>query len=116
MEAITDKMLLKLPAFMASNTKKSEGQRPYPLKVSKSFPRVEQTTSEHSTRSQRANTVHNGEAPESVTTDKTKAEKPKNSNMEPDVFEKSRDGEEITGKLPTDFDQLPIELISLTDR
>lgn len=45
------------------------------------------------------------------------------SKMHPDVFEKSPEGvddhgagEEIGGKLPADFDELPIELVSLTDR
>lgn len=40
-----------------------------------------------------------------------------------DIFEKSSDDEEdseeqeeSTGKLPADFDELPIELVSLTDR
>lgn len=116
MEAITDKMLLKLP-FMASNTKKSDSQRPYPLKASRSYPRVEHPSSEPSTRSQRASTVHNGVAADSSTADKTKSRNDLEKSQTPtDIFEKSPAGEDVPGKLPTDFDQLPIELVSLTDR
>jgi hypothetical protein len=41
---------------------------------------------------------------------------------QPDAFEKSSEdedhnaAEEASGKLPADFDELPIELVSLTDR
>jgi hypothetical protein len=119
MEAIPDQMLLKLP-FMASNPKKSDSQRPYPLLLSKSFSRAEQGSPGHSTRNQRANTVQSAVIPESTKSsiaDKRKSRNDLEKAQTPtDIFEKSPDGEEVTGKLPIDFDQLPIELVSLTDR
>jgi hypothetical protein len=43
--------------------------------------------------------------------------------VQPDAFEKSSPqdqepgaGDEVAGKLPADFDELPIELVSLADR
>lgn len=119
MDAFADKMLLKLPDFMASNnSKKSESQRPHPLKVARSFSsKVEPTSPATANRGQRASTIQNG-----VMADKTKSDNtigPKKATRRTDVFEKSPDGEAGdggSGKLPADFDQLPIELISLTDR
>jgi hypothetical protein len=123
MQAITDKMLLKLPDFMASpNPKKTE--HPHPLKVSRSYPRTEPVSPSNPSRGHGASTVQNGVKPEGITTDSSKEQKEtKKSKMQPDAFEKSPEGEdyhatgdEVTGKLPADFDRLPIELISLTDR
>lgn len=55
--------------------------------------------------------------------DKTNTRDGKKSKVQPDAFEKSSQeeresgaGDEATGKLPADFDELPIELVSLTDR
>lgn len=105
------------------NSKKSESQRPQPLKVSRSFPRAEPVSPSNPGRTHRASTIQNGVAPEGITSDKSKSQKDtKKSRMQLDAFEKSSEGEdyhvagdEVTGKLPTDFDQLPIELVSLTD-
>ena len=120
MQAIADNMLLKFPEFMASSNVKSDSQRPQPLKVSRSFPRVEPNSPDRSNRDHRASTIQNGVTPEGVIADKREDAK---SKMQPDVFEKSPEGgddhgagEEIGGKLPADFDELPIELVSLTDR
>jgi len=121
MQAITDKMLFTLPDFMASsNDRKSENQRPRPLHLSKSFSRVEPASPDRSTRIQRTSTIQNGVIPEDVMV------KPSRENKKPrpqaDAFEKSSDDEdngtmeEPTGKLPDDFDELPIELVSLSDR
>ena len=123
MQAVTDKMLLKLPDFMASsNGRKNESQRPRPIHVSKSFSKLEPASPDHSTRSTRASTIQNGVIPKGVMSDKTSTKDSK-AKVQPDAFEKSpvEDGEprasnEGTGKLPADFDELPIELVSLTDR
>jgi hypothetical protein len=116
MQAITDNMLLKFPDFMAS-PRKGESQRPLPLK-SRSFPRPD--SPDHSTRGQRASTIQNGVKPERIISDEKNSEREtKKSRMRLDAF-KSQDGDrlgdEVTGKLPADFDQLPIELVSLADR
>jgi hypothetical protein len=121
MQAITDKMLFKLPEFMASsNGRKSDAHRPRPLQASKSWSRIEPESPSRSTRSTRASIVQNGAVPE-VSSNKA-IRKDKMSKAKSDVFEKGADEDvrgavdEATGKLPADFDELPIELVSLTDR
>ena len=124
MQAITDNMLLKLPDFMASsNGIKNESQRPRPIHVSKSFSKLEPANPDRSTRSTRANTIQNGVISGGIMSDKTNAREGKKPKAQPDAFEKDPQedeepgtGDEITGKLPADFDELPIELVSLTDR
>jgi hypothetical protein len=118
----TNTMLFSFPDnFMASSSpRKTDGQRPRPLHVSKSFSRLEPSSSGSSTRGQRANTIPNDMLPDGG----------KNAdNVKPrsrsDVFDKSSgeededeqdSAEETSGKLPADFDELPIELVSLSDR
>lgn len=124
MQAITDNMLLKLPDFMASsNGRKNESQRPRPIHVSKSFSKLEPASPDRSTRSTRANTIQNGVISEGVMSDKTNTREAKKPKVQPAAFEKGPQddgepgtGDETTGKLPADFDELPIELVSLTDR
>ena len=124
MQAITDSMLLKLPDFMASsNGRKNESLRPRPIHVSKSFSKLEPASPDRSTRSTRASTIQNGVIPESVMSDKTNTKDSRKPKPRPDAFEKSAQevgepgvADEVTGKLPADFDKLPIELVSLTDR
>jgi hypothetical protein len=54
--------------------------------------------------------------------DKNNSKDSKKTKVHADAFEKSPQegepeaGDEVTGKLPADFDELPIELVSLTDR
>jgi hypothetical protein len=55
--------------------------------------------------------------------DKTNTKDSRKAKVEADAFEKrpqddgeSGAGDEVSGKLPADFDELPIELVSLTDR
>ena len=55
--------------------------------------------------------------------DKTNTKDSGKPKPQPDVLEKSAQkaggpgaAGEVTGKLPADFDELPIELVSLTDR
>ena len=126
-QVITNKMLFTLPDFMASsNARKSDNHRPRPLHVSKSFSKIEPPASpDRSTRSQRASTIQNGGITKTVMSDKTNTSKgDMKPPTQPDAFEKSSGVDEVRsnaddvtgGKLPADFDELPIELVSLTDR
>lgn len=120
MQAITDKMLFTLPDFMASsNGRKSDNQRPRPLQLSKSFSRIGPASPDLSTRTQRASTIQNGVAPKGAMVNKSSEDR----RVPADAFEKSSEDseesgntEEETAKLPDDFDELPIELASLSDR
>ena len=125
MQAFTDKMLLTLPDFMASsNARKSDSPRPRPLHVSKSFSKIEPASPDRPTRSQRASTIQHAAAKEMVVSEyaSTSMEGSK-PIMPPDAFEKTSGdnedestAEEVAEKSPLDFDELPIELVSLTDR
>ena len=102
---------------MASSSIK-KGERPAPSK-DRSHPRA--ASPSNSSRGQRASTTQNGVKPTGTTLDSTREEK--TSKMQRDAFEKSPEEENyhstidgVSGKLPVDFDQLPIELISLSDR
>lgn len=110
---------------MASSlSKKSETHRPHPLNVSRSFSRAEPVSQSNASRGQRASTIQNGIIAEGFASDRSNAQaETKIPRMQPDAFGKSPEGVEYhefgdvaTGKLPADFDQLPIELVSLTDR
>jgi len=122
MIAIADKMAIKLPDFMApTGSKKSDSQRPRPLHASKSFSKLEPSSPDRSTRIQRASTIQNGVNPPGAMSDMSNQEQ--NVRRQPDAFEKSSEDEEdheqageASEKLPADFDELPIELVSLTDR
>jgi hypothetical protein len=123
MQAITNSTFLKLPHFMASsNGRKNESQRPRHIHVPKSFSKLEPASPDRTTRSTRASTIQNGSIPESVLPDRTNPRDGKKPQAEPDAFEKrpqedeSGAGDELSGKLPANFDELPIELVSLTDR
>jgi len=122
MSAIIDSVLFKLPDFMASSTsKKTDSQRPHPPKSSKSFPKTEPVSPARSSRGQRASTIQIG-VKEKPLLDKTNtAKENRMPRMQSDPIEKrSRENkgpaDEGSGKLPADFDELPIELVSLTDR
>ncbi|CZR59258.1 related to VPS9 [Phialocephala subalpina] len=117
-------MVFSLPDFMASpDKKKSDSQRPRPLHLSKSFSRVDPPSPDHSTRVSRASTIQNGVIPEVVMADKTNVVIHNgNAKRQPDAFEKASEededhetADEGSGKLPDDFDELPIELVSLSD-
>ncbi|KAL3427038.1 hypothetical protein PVAG01_00547 [Phlyctema vagabunda] len=95
-------------------TNNQKGERPRQLHVSKSFIRSE-PASPVTTRNQRASTIQNGLIHPATMTDKTGSSK---EEVQPDAFEKSsEDGKtsELSGKLPTDFDELPIELVAIAD-
>lgn len=125
MQAITDKMMFTLPDFMASpERKKSDHQRPRPLQLSKSFIKPPPASPDRVTRVQRASTIQNGVASETMMADKSSSAKgDRRQRTQSDLFEKGGPEEEedsgsseTTGKLPDDFDKLPIELVSLSDR
>jgi len=122
MQAITDRMAFKLPEFMASsNARKAENPRPSPLKVSRSFSRVDPLSSpDRSNRPLRASTIQNGTLKEGALSDKTNGKESRIAMTQPDVFEKSPEEGEgqkpATTKMPVDFDDLPIELITMGDR
>ncbi|TVY59706.1 Vacuolar protein sorting-associated protein 9b, partial [Lachnellula suecica] len=114
-------MVFKLPDFMASSSKKSEAQRPPPLHVSRSFSKLEPASPVHSTRPQRASTIQNGMMSQGTMSDRSNQGQ-RSPRKQADAFEKSSEEEddhgqkgEVSEKLPVDFDELPIELISLTD-
>ncbi|KAF4630033.1 hypothetical protein G7Y89_g8101 [Cudoniella acicularis] len=118
MQAISDKMLFTLPDFMASaHGKKSESQRPRPLHSSRSFSKLEPSTPDRIARAQRASTIQNGVMSDSSLSDKSNRDRM--SVRQPDAFEKAPedndDTSRVSEKLPADFDELPIELVSLTD-
>ena len=109
----------------SSNAKKNETQRPPQLKASKSFSKAEPASPARSSRNQRASTIHNGgggvvDGPLSNKTN-TSNDKPP-PKMQSDVFENDPDGEntkqpEQSGSKPlAASEELPIELVSLTDR
>ncbi|KAI6712439.1 hypothetical protein JHW43_005066 [Diplocarpon mali] len=121
MQAVTDKMLFALPDFMASPERKKD-QRPRPLQLSKSFTKPPPASPEHGNRIQRASTIQNGAMARENTADNPDASPGKSRFRTPDIFEKGGSADEVdnaavkaSGKLPDDFDQLPIELVSLSD-
>jgi hypothetical protein len=102
----------------SSGARKVDSQR-RPLHTSKSFSRIEPTTPSSATRTQRASTIQGGALPEIDSTGRDDVEERRSRS---DIFEKSSDDDEeveqtepATGKLSADFDELPIELISLAD-
>lgn len=117
------------PAFMSAlRSPKDDSHRPRGLQKSMSF-RTE-PLSPTKTRPNRASTIQNGSIPEIDFEDKMLPEN-RNPSARSAVFAKmpensakEQDGENMrqedvaasTGTLPVDFDELPIELISLTDR
>ncbi|KAH8683348.1 hypothetical protein BGZ60DRAFT_368027 [Tricladium varicosporioides] len=111
-------MLFTLPDFMATaHGKNSDSQRPRALHSTKSFSKLEPSTPDRTTRVQRASTIQNGVTPISDNGNRSD----RMSSRQPDAFEKTPEEDEDSGnvssseKLPADFDELPIELVSLTD-
>ncbi|KAK0646320.1 hypothetical protein B0T16DRAFT_413178 [Cercophora newfieldiana] len=107
---------------MASNT----SHRPSPLRSTRSFPRPEPTSTTKTTtptpapdttRSKRASTLQNGASAAQRSASKTGKPGEGEDNHNPDTFE-SRISEEAAEppRQSVDLDELPIELISFTDR
>ncbi|PQE16601.1 vps9 domain protein [Rutstroemia sp. NJR-2017a BBW] len=114
-------MHFTLPDFMASSDRKSDASRPRPLQLSRSFSKLEPSSPDRLSRPSRANTIQNGAIPAVPIMDKTTEGENKRPGAQPNISEKNEDegGHEATtegsGKLPADFDELPIELVSLAD-
>lgn len=109
---------------MSSPGRKGDSQRPRPLQLSKSFSNQDSPSSpDRSFRPLRANTIQNGTLQATAPmSDKTKSSENRRPETQSDIFEKSSEEEEgnggtteASGKLPADFDELPIELVSLAD-
>lgn len=122
MSSFTDKMRFTLPDFMASPDGKNDASRPRPLQLSKSFSKLEPSSPDRSTRPSRANTIQNGAIPTVAMIDSANGRENKRPGPQTNIFENDEDEEgheataEGSGKLPADFDELPIELVSLADR
>jgi hypothetical protein len=108
---------------MASNTRKSESQKPRTPHSSKSFSRIEPASPGSSTRSSRANTIQSVGISERPLLEKEHVSENDKPSSRPDVFDNSSDiekgnsvAEETTSNSPTEFDELPIELKALADR
>ena len=136
----TNKMPFPFPDFdfdfMSSSTKKSEANRPRPLHTSRSFSRIEPSSPKTVTRTARASTLQDGKKAADQGGEKSQLDILKESiSSNPNAYdndseeEEERDNddeeeEEDTSaennadekKSTKGFDELPIELISLTDR
>lgn len=120
--------MFRLPDFMAPLNKRAHNHRPRPLQSSKSSSQVEPASPSRTARDQHPSKPQNGQGPQihnNEATDLlgTPAEKNQLMMQQPDVFEKSTDEDEhheavegLSGRVSVDCDDLPIELISLTDR
>lgn len=95
----------------------SESPRPNPLRTTKSFTRAQNDDPLSMPRPKRASTIQNGSLPKITTTGITSqiAEEPESAAT--DAFENNQGPEDTTDppRTSVDLDDLPIELISLTD-
>ncbi len=99
---------------MAPAGSKDVGRRPSPLRMSRSYPRAEAQDASLTVtvnRPRRASTIQNGTSPEPQRPARTRAAD------EPDSFERSPREEDAPEppRASVDLDDLPIELVSLTD-
>lgn len=123
--------LFKLPAtaMATTNTLKTSERPSRSLHVSKSFTRAPAPSPGLSIRSHRANTLQGGPIPElSVSNSTETLVEHRKLRVQSDVFDRSSQQDDDRSqhspvsakdgivKLPADFDELPIELLSLTDR
>jgi hypothetical protein len=106
---------------MATASPKKVDDRPRPLQISKSFSRIEATSPSDGKRS-RASTL-NGNIRENLVAENAMTIENIKPGSGSDLFEtgyedacaKADASEEKAEKLPSDFDELPLELVSLTD-
>lgn len=96
---------------------KAAESRPGPLRSSRSFPRHgTQEVIDPLTRSQRANTIQNDGTPE-ITIQQTSPQKHGAVSGAPDAFEADDADENVEPpRASVDLDDIPIELVSLTDK
>lgn len=96
----------------------SSSPRPNPLRTTKSFTKTEHNDPLSSPRPKRASTIQNGSLPKLVTTGQQITSKITEEPESADAFENSRNEDTTVEAQPrgsVDLDDLPIELISLTD-
>lgn len=106
---------------MPSPNRISEPPRPRPLHVSKSFSRIESSSPTSPSARSRSKTFQIGSTPSANDLKRTKVKVVRGLS---DVFEsglaaygsEDEDMPNPSGKLPPDFDELPIELVSIADR
>lgn len=96
----------------------SSSPRPNPLRTTKSFTKTEHNDPLSSPRPKRASTIQNGSLPKLVTSGQQITSKITEEPESADAFENSRNEDTPVEAQPrgsVDLDDLPIELISLTD-
>lgn len=96
----------------------SQKQRPNPLRTAKSFTQKETNDPLSSPRVKRATTIQNGSLPKIVTIGQQMASQITEEPESADAFENSQNDDTPVDPQPrgsVDLDDLPIELISLTD-
>ncbi len=103
--------------IMAPTGPKDAGLRPSPLRPTNSFPRTDaQAVSPPANRSHRATTLPNGAVPD-VAASRQRNATPSKPASEPDTFESvAAEDRPDPPRASVDLDDLPIELVSLTDR
>ncbi|GAD93802.1 VPS9 domain protein [Paecilomyces variotii No. 5] len=115
---------------MSSNSSEDVPKRPSGLHPARSFTRMESSTTANPFARTRSKTMQNMTAPESVDSDALPlplSPEDDSGEGEPDVFEKrgssdsengnnAEDGDPLVESTEAGFDELPIELMSLTDR
>ncbi|KAI3401286.1 hypothetical protein diail_11992 [Diaporthe ilicicola] len=110
-------MFSSFTVTLAGKVMPSPSPRPNPLRTTKSFTRAENNDPLSVARPKRASTIQNGVLPKITTTGITSqiAEEPESAGT--DAFENSHHDDEPPEQPRTsvDLDDLPIELISLTD-
>ncbi|KAL1880667.1 hypothetical protein Daus18300_001279 [Diaporthe australafricana] len=110
-------MFSSFTVTLAGNVMPAPSPRPNPLRTAKSFTRAENNDPLSVARPKRASTIQNGVLPKITTTGISSqiVEEPESAGT--DAFENSQHDDEPTEQPRTsvDLDDLPIELISLTD-
>lgn len=115
-------MLFALPDFMASSESKEDMRPPHPVPLSKSFIIPPPASPDLGARGQRASTFENGPSAGNTADNSPASLENKRPRTQPGAFETTGSGAKDGGpadgteRLPDDFDKLPIELVSLSDR
>ncbi|RDL32123.1 VPS9 protein [Venustampulla echinocandica] len=107
-------MMFALPDFMASSNVRTSDS-PHPLQSSQSFSKLEPRSHDCSPRTQRANTIQNGVTPEPAAPYQANSRNRMAGTPEDQVDRGPDIQVQVGDKLPADFDELPIELVSLAD-
>lgn len=111
-------MSFSISALMATSTP-SKGSEPKPgsLRSTKSFPRHEsQETPNTPSRSQRAHTIQNGSTPGIAIHQPKSPQRQEAPSPNPNAFEASEEEAVEPPRASVDLDDIPIELVSMTDK